>query len=79
MEALTSITSGRTTIMIAHRLSTVKDADIILVLKNGKVMEKGTHRELLSNEGSYYRELWETQTSIPTEEVVQDKAELLKE
>lgn len=45
---------GRTTIMIAHRLSTVKNADIIAVVSEGQVVESGTHRELLSKQGYYY-------------------------
>ena len=44
---------GRTTIVIAHRLSTVSDADKIYVMKNGRVIEEGTHLELLDREGLY--------------------------
>jgi ABC-type multidrug transport system fused ATPase/permease subunit len=44
---------GRTTITIAHRLSTIKDADIICVVKNGRVIEQGTHYELLKLNGTY--------------------------
>lgn len=58
---MTRATSGRTSICIAHRLSTVKDADEILVLENGAVGERGTHAELLQQNGLYAR-LWETQT-----------------
>ncbi|XP_032310723.1 iron-sulfur clusters transporter ABCB7, mitochondrial isoform X1 [Drosophila ananassae] len=61
LKALTRATSGRTSICIAHRLSTVKDADEILVLENGAVGERGTHTELLQQNGLYAR-LWETQT-----------------
>ncbi|XP_017100432.2 iron-sulfur clusters transporter ABCB7, mitochondrial isoform X1 [Drosophila bipectinata] len=61
LQALTRATSGRTSICIAHRLSTVKDADEILVLENGAVGERGTHAELLQQNGLYAR-LWETQT-----------------
>jgi ABC-type multidrug transport system fused ATPase/permease subunit len=46
---------GRTTIVIAHRLSTVKDCDSIIVMKNGKAMERGTHEELLEKGGLYYK------------------------
>jgi thiol reductant ABC exporter CydC subunit len=46
---------GRTTLMIAHRLSTVMDADEIFVLKDGRVVERGCHRELLARQGEYYR------------------------
>ncbi|EDW78998.1 uncharacterized protein Dwil_GK11977 [Drosophila willistoni] len=61
LQALSRATSGRTSICIAHRLSTVKDADEILVLENGRVGERGTHFELLRQNGLYAR-LWETQT-----------------
>ena len=52
--AIDHIISGRTSIVIAHRLSTVKNADIILVVKDGKVIESGTHKELLRSKGYYY-------------------------
>lgn len=58
--AMEAVTSGRTSIMIAHRLSTVRNADIILVVKNGMIVEKGTHRELIKNRG-YYFELYTRQ------------------
>ena len=45
---------GRTTFIVAHRLSTVINADIILVIDDGKVIEKGSHQELLSLKGEYY-------------------------
>ena len=59
-EATAQITQGRTCIMIAHRLSTVRNADMILVVKDGKIVEQGTHKELLSLNG-YYRELYTRQ------------------
>lgn len=46
---------GRTTIAIAHRLSTIQDADCIYVLDKGKIIESGTHDELLSLKGTYHR------------------------
>ena len=49
-----SVTAGRTSIMIAHRLSTVRNADIILVVRNGKIVEQGNHMELLKKQGYYY-------------------------
>lgn len=52
--AMDAMTAGRTSIMIAHRLSTVRDADIILVVRNGKIVEQGTHPELLNMRGYYY-------------------------
>jgi ATP-binding cassette subfamily B protein len=52
--------AGRTVVLVAHRLSTIKDADLIYVLHQGRVVEEGTHRELLAREG-YYRNLWRAQ------------------
>jgi ATP-binding cassette subfamily B protein len=53
--ALTALMSGRTTIAVAHRLSTIVGADEILVLHHGQVRERGTHRELLARQGLYER------------------------
>jgi len=58
--ALEGLMKKRTSIVIAHRLSTILSADCILVIKDGQVVEEGTHEELLSKEG-LYRELYETQ------------------
>ncbi|MBR3355168.1 MAG: ABC transporter ATP-binding protein [Oscillospiraceae bacterium] len=58
--AIDNIISGRTSIVIAHRLSTVKNADIILVVKEGKIIESGTHKELLKARG-YYHNLYTKQ------------------
>ena len=58
--AISEIIKGRTTLMIAHRLSTVRDADLILVVRDGKIIEQGTHAELLAMRGSY-RELYTRQ------------------
>ncbi|CAA7267669.1 unnamed protein product [Cyclocybe aegerita] len=55
--ALTEASQGRTTVVIAHRLSTVKDADIIYVMGSGTVLEKGSHHELISNSQSHYAQL----------------------
>ena len=51
--ALKSALVGRTSIVIAHRLSTVMDADQILVMEDGKIIERGTHSELMKNSGLY--------------------------
>ena len=53
-EAMEQVTAGRTCLMIAHRLSTVRNADIILVVQDGKIVEQGTHRELLRKKGYYF-------------------------
>jgi len=53
-KALESITAGRTCLMIAHRLSTVKNADMILVVRDGKIVEQGKHEALLAKKGYYY-------------------------
>ncbi len=52
--AIDTIIKGRTSVVIAHRLSTVKNADIILVVKDGKIIESGKHRELIASHGYYY-------------------------
>ncbi len=59
-KALGDMMAGRTSFIVAHRLSTVKEADIILVMNNGKIIESGTHTELLSAKGFYY-ELYNSQ------------------
>ncbi|MBQ7535466.1 MAG: ABC transporter ATP-binding protein [Stomatobaculum sp.] len=53
--ALTEVLKDRTSFVIAHRLSTIRKADMILVVHDGKITERGTHRELMAKRGSYYR------------------------
>ena len=60
-DALSRLTEGKTTIMIAHRLSTLRDADRLVVIEHGKVAESGTHRELLARENGVYRKLFRLQ------------------
>ena len=60
-ESLNSLKKGRTTIVVAHRLSTIKDADEILVVSNGKIIEQGKHNKLIKNKKSLYRKLYEAQ------------------
>jgi len=69
-EAMAEVVKGRTTFVIAHRLSTVRQADLILVLRDGKIVEQGTHQELV-NQGGIYQEIYELQLR-PQEEVMLD-------
>ena len=60
-DALGKLMKGRTSIVVAHRLSTVAGLDRIIVLSNGKIVEEGTHKELLKKDGAYKR-LWARQS-----------------
>jgi ATP-binding cassette subfamily B protein len=73
---LERISQGRTTLVIAHRLSTVMDADQILVLSHGRVSERGTHRQLLEAKGEYAR-MWALQQQKAQAEAVLAQAEAL--
>lgn len=53
-KAFESLMQGRTTFIVAHRLATIKNADVILVMKNGNIVEQGSHNELLAKKGFYY-------------------------
>ena len=66
MNALDRATKDRTSILIAHRLSTVVNSDIIFVMNKGRICEQGTHNELLSNHNSVYHKLWFSQHSKDT-------------
>ncbi len=60
-DAIAELSEGKTTIMIAHRLSTLRDADQLLVIERGKIVESGTHAELLSMENGVYKKLYDLQ------------------
>jgi len=62
--ATDKITQNRTSIVIAHRLATIKNADLILVMDAGKIVEKGNHQELLQKTNGYYKELYDKQFSV---------------
>ena len=70
-EAMDKLTQGRTSFIIAHRLSTIKNADLILVMKDGNVIEKGNHDELMALEG-FYTNLYNSQFSKSGAEVIED-------
>ena len=71
-QAMAQVMKGRTTFVIAHRLSTVRQADIILVLKEGEIVERGTHDELMARRG-IYRDIYELQLR-PQAEILLDAA-----
>ena len=59
-KAFASMMEGRTSFIVAHRLSTIREADVILVMKDGHIIEQGSHEELLKNQG-FYAELYNSQ------------------
>lgn len=67
-DALSRLMAGRTSIVIAHRLSTVASLDRIVVLQNGKIVEQGRHQDLLANEDGVYHHLWSRQSGAFMEE-----------
>ncbi len=69
-KAMAELMKGRTSFVIAHRLSTIRDADLILVMNHGTTIEKGTHEELLAQNG-FYADLYNSQF---TGRVLQEEA-----
>src|SRR5207253_10348782 len=67
-EAMNALRSNRTSFVIAHRLSTIRGADVILVMEDGRIVEQGSHTELLSHDGPYYR-LYSSQLVAPVVDV----------
>jgi ATP-binding cassette subfamily B protein len=65
-EALERLMQGRTTFIIAHRIQSVMNADLILVLDRGRIVQRGTHEELLAEDG-IYRRIYDIQTRIESE------------
>lgn len=65
--ATQTITKGRTSIVIAHRLATIVNADTIIVMDKGQIVEQGSHSELLTTPEGYYKNLYESQFSVDTE------------
>jgi ABC-type multidrug transport system fused ATPase/permease subunit len=71
--ALKRLLTGRTSLIIAHRLSTILDADLILVIREGRIIERGTHNELLAQKG-YFEKLFRLQFQEQREAKVHDVA-----
>ena len=68
-DALDNLTNGRTTLAIAHRLSTLRNADRLIVIENGEITEMGTHSELVKNKGVYYRLMLKQAEALKTKGV----------
>ena len=68
--ALDSLIKGRTTIAIAHRISTLRNADYLVVMDNGKVVENGTHDELMAREGAYHSLVKKHDEALKMNEVI---------
>jgi ATP-binding cassette, subfamily B, bacterial len=66
-----TLLAGRTTFVIAHRLSTVRRANLILLMEDGRVVERGTHIELMETRGAYY-EMVRRQMDVPSEELISE-------
>jgi ATP-binding cassette subfamily B protein len=65
---MAALRSQRTSFVIAHRLSTIRDADVILMMEHGRIVEQGSHEELIAAEGAYFN-LYQSQFRAPAVEV----------
>jgi ATP-binding cassette subfamily B protein len=66
---MNALRRDRTSFVIAHRLSTIRGADVILVMEHGRIVEQGSHNELLARDGAYYR-LYNSQFAAPVIDTV---------
>jgi len=73
--AMRTLMKGRTSIVIAQRLSTVRDADQILVFQEGEITQRGTHESLLADTDGFYAELWDLQQADAADLITEDEAE----
>ena len=76
--ALHDVSRGRTTLLTTHRLSAVVNADMIIVLKDGVIVERGSHRELMETPGSVYSEMWNQQAKDFVKTETDEKADTPK-
>lgn len=74
-QALSSLSKGKTVIMIAHRLSSITDVDCIYVLQEGKIAESGTHEELLTKNG-IFTHMWKNYSQAAEWKILNEKKEL---
>lgn len=58
------LASKRTSVFVAHRLKTISDADVIIVLQDGRIEESGTHDELIHKQGGLYADMWRAQNEL---------------
>ena len=66
-DGMDRLMKGRTVFVIAHRLSTVQNADVIMVLDHGRIIERGSHEQLMAKQGRYYQ-MWQAQAKYYQEE-----------